>query len=136
MTAVVAWGAKPDTVVAEHEPPRMEFGVRSHDFGDIERKGGDVRHDFEFRNTGGSPLVIVRVVTSCSCVKASYPKRPVDAGQSGVIRITYEPHKAEPGVFNRVVQVYTNAEEPRTLITLKGNSLVEKLPDGKPKNRD
>ena len=56
--------------------------------GDVPRKGGDVTHDFHFRNEGTEPLVVLRVITSCSCVKASFPKRPVTTGGAGVLRIT------------------------------------------------
>ena len=72
----------------------------THDFGDVPRKGGDLVHEFRFTNDGTAPLVILRAMTSCSCLKTSYPKRPVAPGDSGVIRVVYEPHKSEPGVFN------------------------------------
>ena len=64
-----------------------------------------------------------RVITSCSCLKASFPKRPVPPGGQGVIRITYEPHKSEPGVFNKVIQVYSNSVDGRDVITVQGNSI-------------
>ena len=69
---------------------RME--VAGHDFGDVPRKGGDLVREFTFTNDGTAPLVVTRVITSCSCLKASFPKRPVPPGGQGVIRITYEPH--------------------------------------------
>ena len=70
---------------------------------------GDLVREFTFTNDGTAPLVVTRVITSCSCLKASFPKRPVPPGGQGVIRITYEPHKSEPGVFNKVIQVYSNS---------------------------
>ena len=39
-------------------------------------------------------------------------------GGQGVIRITYEPHKSEPGVFNKVIQVYSNSVDGRDVITV------------------
>ena len=65
--------------------------VASHDFGDVPRKGGDLVREFTFTNDGTVPLVVTRVITSCSCLKASYSKRPVAPGESGTISITYEP---------------------------------------------
>lgn len=79
----------------------------TYDFGDVPRKGGDLVREFRFVNDGTAPLVLVRVITSCSCLKASFSKRPVEPADSGVIRITYEPHKSEPGAFNKVIQVYS-----------------------------
>ena len=85
--------------------------------------GGDLVREFTFTNDGTAPLVVTRVITSCSCLKASFPKRPVPPGGQGVIRITYEPHKSEPGVFNKVIQVYSNSVDGRDVITVQGNSI-------------
>ena len=131
--------------------PRKRMEVAGHDFGDVPRKGGDLVREFTFTNDGTAPLVVTRVITSCSCLKASFPKRPVPPGgqgviritlkylqpgkekvisglrrvpaDSGVIRITYEPHKSEPGVFNKVIQVYSNSVDGRDVITVQGNSI-------------
>lgn len=107
----------------EKEAPVLHIDTPSWNFGDVPRKGGDVSHDFVFRNDGGAPLVVLRVVTSCSCVKASFPKRPVAPGESGTIRITYEPHKSEPGTFSKVIQIISNAG--RDVVTVRGTSLDE-----------
>lgn len=74
-------------------------------------------------NDGTKPLVLVRVVTSCSCIRTSFPKRPVAPADSGVIRVVYEPHKSEPGAFNKVIQIYSNSVDGRDLLTVQGNSL-------------
>lgn len=97
-----------------------------HDFGDVQRRGGDLVHDFTIRNEGSAPLVITRVVTSCSCLKAVFSKRPLDPGAEGVIRIVYEPLKSEPGTFHKVIQVYSNSAGGRQVITVQGNSLDPK----------
>ena len=102
----------------------------TYDFGDVPRKGGDLVREFWFVNDGTAPLVLVRVITSCSCLKASFSKRPVEPADSGVIRITYEPHKSEPGAFNKVIQVYSNSVDGRDVITVQGNS-IEGQPRGK-----
>ena len=47
----------------------------------------------------------------------------INDGTQGVIRITYEPHKSEPGVFNKVIQVYSNSVDGRDVITVQGNSI-------------
>ena len=104
----------------------------THDFGDVPRKGGDLVHEFKFVNDGTAPLVIVRVITSCSCLSASFSKRPVAPADSGVIRIVYEPHKSEPGAFNKVIQVYSNSVDGRDVITVQGNS-IDKPERGKVK---
>lgn len=105
---------------------QMTFTTNSYDFGDIARKGGDVECTFEFVNDGDKPLVITRVVTSCSCTKAEYPKKPIPAGAKSTIKIIYEPHKKEPGVFHKVIQIFTNTADKRKIVTVKGNSIDKK----------
>ena len=105
---------------------QMTFTTNSYDFGDIARKGGDVECTFEFVNDGDAPLVITRVVTSCSCTKAEYSKKPIPAGAKSTIKIIYEPHKKEPGVFHKVIQIFTNTADKRKIVTVKGNSIDKK----------
>lgn len=102
---------------------RLVLPVATYDFGDVPRKGGALTRDFVFRNEGSAPLVIVRVLTSCSCFKATFSKRPVAPGGEGVIRVTYEPLKSEPGAFNKVLQIYSNSVTGREVIAVQGNSM-------------
>ena len=95
----------------------------AYDFGDVPRKGGDLVHAFRFRNEGTAPLVITRVQISCSCHKATHPRRPVMPGEEGSIDVIYEPHKSEPGNFNKVIQIFSNDPAGRRLITVQGNSI-------------
>lgn len=109
---------------SRHAEMTFTDGV-SHDFGDVERKGGDLIKVFRFVNSGQEPLVIKKVTKSCSCLTADFSRKPVKAGESGEIRIKYEPHKVEAGKFHKVVQIYTNSSEEVHLVTIHGNS-VEK----------
>ncbi|MEG2366017.1 MAG: DUF1573 domain-containing protein [Alistipes sp.] len=104
----------------------LQIEHATYNFGDVQRFGGNLTRDFKIVNDGTSPLVITRVITSCSCLKASFPKRPVAVGASDVIRVTYEPHKGEPGTFHKVIQVYSNSVDKRHVITVQGNSLDTK----------
>lgn len=105
------------------EGPHLQFEAPSYDFGDVPRKGGDLTHAFRFVNDGTKPLVILRVITSCSCLKASFSKRPVAPADSGVIQIIYQPLKSEPGTFNKVIQIYSNSSGGRDVVTVQGNSI-------------
>lgn len=130
MFAVVAMPALAQTAEPQSATPKkgaqMTFVTNSYDFGDIARKGGDVECTFEFVNDGDTPLVITRVVTSCSCTKAEYSKKPIPAGAKSTIKIVYEPHKKEPGVFHKVIQIFTNTADKRKIVTVKGNSIDTK----------
>ena len=103
--------------------PMMTFDSATHNFGDVERKGGDLVNEFRFVNDGDEPLVIKKITKSCSCTTVNYSRKPVMPGQSGVISIKYEPHKVEEGVFNRVIQIYTNASNKARILAIQGNSI-------------
>lgn len=95
----------------------------SHHFGDVARRGGDLEYELHYTNTGTTPLVLTRVVTSCSCLKVHFQRRPLPPGEKGVIRIVYQPQKSEPGVFNKVIQIYSNARDGRAVFTVQGNAV-------------
>ena len=106
--------------------PRMTFERTSHDFGDVARHGGDLIKEFRFVNDGDAPLVIKKITKSCSCLTVTYSRKPVLPGESAVIKIKYEPHKIEAGIFHRVIQIYTNVSDDVRLITIQGNSVDDK----------
>lgn len=101
----------------------IRFDEELHDFGNINRKGGDLRWTFEYTNDGEEPLVIIRCMTTCTCLKFDYPRRPIAPGETGQINIIYEPHKVEDGNFHRVLQVFSNSVEGRELLFIQGNSI-------------
>ena len=101
----------------------LKLHATSYHFGDVARRGGDLEYELRYTNEGTTPLVVTRVVTSCSCLKAHFQRRPLAPGQEGVIRIVYEPQKSEPGVFNKVIQIYSNARDGRAIFTVQGNAV-------------
>lgn len=114
-------------VMAQSEgSAKMVFERISHDFGDVQRKGGDLIAMFRFVNEGDAPLVVKKIHKSCSCTTVNYSRRPVLPGESGEIKVKYEPHKVEPGKFHRVIQIYTNESSKVKLITIQGNSKDKK----------
>lgn len=105
------------------EDAHLKLDTSTVDFGDVQRRGGDLVREVGFVNDGSSPLVILSVTTSCSCLKAHYSRKPVAPGERGTIKIIYEARKMELGVFHRVMQVRSNSSDGVNLITVQGNSL-------------
>lgn len=73
---------------------------------------------FRFTNTGRMPFIIRDVRTSCGCTKVDWDKRPVKAGESGEIGITFE--SASGGWFSKEVDVYCNVENRVVNLKLYG----------------
>lgn len=110
----------------KYDGAHLAFKLAKHDFGVVDRKGGDLHVRFEYVNDGTEPLVITRIATSCTCIRADYRRRPLEVGESAAIELTYEPHKMEPGMFHKVVQVYSNSVDGMRLLTVSGNSVEKK----------
>ena len=103
--------------------PHFAFETTEYDFGDIAHSLPKVECRFKFKNDGTAPLVITRVLTSCSCVKAEYGKRPIPPGAEGEIVITYEVNKKEAGVFYKVIEIYSNSVDRRNNLIVKGEAI-------------
>lgn len=100
------------SAVAMAGEPGIEFANTSHDFGNIKEDGDPVSCEFEFTNTGDEPLVIISANASCGCTRPEFPKKPIQPGKKGVIKVTYLP-KGRPGEFTKSVRVRTNAKQAK-----------------------
>jgi hypothetical protein len=89
---------------------------QTHDFGKI-IKGTPVTHEFEFTNTGNTPLIIIGVKPSCGCTTPEWTKEPIPAGGTGYIKATY--NAASPGAFNKTITISANVNGP-VVLTIKG----------------
>jgi hypothetical protein len=105
---------------------RLVLERTEHNFGTIDRRGGKVHTEIRLRNEGDIPLVLTRVTTSCTCLRSHFSKRPIPPGGEGVIEVDYEPLKAAPGSFNKVVQILSNSVDGRKVVTIRGVSLETK----------
>lgn len=125
-------GAAP-AVHAQQKKPRIVFEQRVHNFGTIKEDGGKVSHSFSFVNQGGQPLLINKVEASCGCTTPSWTRKPVEPGQSGFVRATFDPRR-RPGHFNKSVVVRSNAINGTVLLRIQGRvtprerSLEERYP--------
>lgn len=107
---------------AQKKAAVIEVKNSVHDFGQIKEADGAVTANFTVSNAGESPLVITRVVTSCGCTSPEWPKEPIAAGDSAVIKVTYDP-KNRPGPFTKPVSVYSNGKQGSLVLNIKGEVL-------------
>lgn len=91
----------------------------SHDFGQIKEADGKVSTTFVIKNIGDAPLVITRVIASCGCTTPEWTKEPIAPGQTGNIKITYDP-KGRPGPFSKTISVYSNGKTGSFILTIRG----------------
>lgn len=94
----------------------------NYDFGVIDYRGGDVHHTFLIENCGDEPLVIERVVTSCTCTKASISRKPLAVGEKREMKVTYEVRKMPIGLFSKSILIFSSCEDDMTRFTITGRS--------------
>ena len=101
------------------QQPVITFEKTDHDFGKINEADGKVTTIFTFKNEGMEPLVLSNVRASCGCTTPKWPRQPIEPGHTGEITVTYNPN-GRPGRFTKTVTITSNATEPTTRVTIKG----------------
>jgi mono/diheme cytochrome c family protein len=108
--------------------PRVEFAETEYDFG-LLIQGTTVQHGFDLRNTGGAPLEIQAVNTSCGCTAAVATDKTLPPGKRSRIDVTYD-SRAKFGDFEKDVRVWTSdPERPLTLLRIRGKVLPSDHPE-------
>jgi hypothetical protein len=74
--------------------------------------------DFEFKNTGNTPVLITHVQPTCGCTATNYTKTEIRPGGKAQVTVTY--NAASKGAFTKSIMVTTNADANPKALTLKG----------------
>lgn len=98
----------------------IRFVEEDHDLGRLQ--SDTVVYDFRFTNTGNQPLVVNKLETSCQCITAEKPSKPVMPQKQGLIRVRYVREKGQSGRFFRSVIVYSNATSQPITLSLSGEN--------------
>lgn len=104
------------------QKPVISFDKESYDFGQIEEANGVVTVDFNYTNTGKTPLVLHNVQASCGCTTPEWTRTPIQPGGKGIIKVTFNPAN-RPGSFSKTITVQSNAEKAVSTLRIVGNVL-------------
>lgn len=99
----------------------IKFDKLTHDFGTFSEASPVVTCTFTFTNTGDKPLIINQAVASCGCTVPEYTKDPVQPGQTGTIKVTYNGTGKFPGHFKKSITVRTNGAVEMTRLYIEGD---------------
>ena len=119
ITAIIAIFITAFSLLADDNGAKISFVEKSHDFGTIKEANGPVSYEFEFKNVGNEPLVILSARASCGCTRPEYPEKPIKPGEKGKIKITYNP-AGRPGEFDRKIKIQTNDKNRRPVLKITG----------------
>ena len=107
-------------VALAQKPAEIKFDKLTHDFGTFSEKDPVVSCTFSFTNVGEVPLVINQAVASCVCTVPEYTKTPIQPGEKGEIKVTYNGTGKFPGHFKKSITVRTNGAVEMTRLYIEG----------------
>src|SRR5690554_2658960 len=96
---------------------KIEFKKETHDYGTIDQYA-DGTCEFTFTNTGNEPLIISNAKGSCGCTVPTWPKKPINPGESGEIEVKYATSRIGP--INKSITITSNATESNKVLRIKG----------------
>ena len=102
------------------KPAEIKFDKLTHNFGTFSEKEPVVNCAFTFTNVGESPLIINQAVASCGCTVPEYTKTPIQPGEKGEIKVTYNGTGKFPGHFKKSITVRTNGAVEMTRLYIEG----------------
>ena len=108
------------SVALAQKPAEIKFDKLTHDFGTFSEKEPVVSCTFSFTNVGESPLIINQAVASCGCTIPEYTKTPIQPGEKGEIKVTYNGTGKFPGHFKKSITVRTNGAVEMTRLYIEG----------------
>ncbi len=97
--------------------PVISFEEDTHDFGKL-TAGEKVTYAFKFKNTGKSVLIISNVSTSCGCTVSSYPKKPIQPGETATVDVSFD-SEGKQGFQSKSITVNTNADPATAYLHIK-----------------
>ena len=98
----------------------IKFDKLTNDFGTFSESSPVVTCTFNFTNVGDKPLIINQAVASCGCTVPEYTKDPVQPGEKGSIKVTYNGTGKFPGHFKKSITVRTNGKVEMTRLYIEG----------------
>ncbi len=98
--------------------PKIKFDEQVFAFGKV-NQGEKVEHQFTFKNTGRSALVIKQAKASCGCTQPSYPFIPIEPGEEGYIGVVFN-SAGRLGQQQAIITIETNASPTTYKLKLEG----------------
>ncbi len=100
---------------------QIKFDKTTHNFGKFSESSPKVSCEFTYTNVGEAPLIINQAVASCGCTVPEYTKTPVQPGQKGKIKVTYNGAGRFPGHFKKSITIRTNGAVEMTRLYIEGD---------------
>lgn len=91
-----------------------------YDFGTVDRiQTPRIAMEFQVRNIGKTPLVIIKCDISCGCLSVDYPSKPIAPGSKSKL-IVFIDTKDQEGEFSKSIFIKSNAQNDVVLVRIVG----------------
>ncbi|NQZ77470.1 MAG: DUF1573 domain-containing protein [Ekhidna sp.] len=97
----------------------LRFEITDHSFGDIAEEGGPAEYTFTFVNNGDNPIKITNVKASCGCTTPGWTREEVMPGDSGFVKVKYNPRN-RPGRFRKSLRLTTTDAASNQTLYISG----------------
>lgn len=94
----------------------LRWSETQWDFGTVREIDGRVEHEFRFYNDGADTVTVTSTRSSCGCTTADYTRGAVAPGDSGMVRVVYDP-SYRPGRFTKHVEVRLGGQRERLAVS-------------------
>lgn len=102
----------------------ITFEKEKHDFGRFSPDKTQLTHSFSFTNEGSRPVKLKDVKTSCGCTTPKWPRKPIEPGGKGHVKVVYDATTSN-GYFRKKVTVVTSNSSVHEL-TIEGEQAPKK----------
>jgi len=102
----------------------IKFKKELIDFGEIE-SGKTVELNFEFENTGDTPLTIKNIETSCGCTTTQLEKKVYKPAEKGVIPVKFFSGGYSGKVTKSITVTSDDPDNPYKRLTLSGTAILK-----------
>ncbi len=109
------------TMSMAQKPAQIKFEKTTHNFGSFSESNPKVTCTFTYTNVGEQPLVVNQAIASCGCTVPEYTKTPVQPGEKGEIKVTYNGAGKFPGHFKKSITIRTNGAVEMTRLYIEGD---------------
>lgn len=109
------------TMTMAQKPAQIKFDKTTHNFGSFSESNPKVTCTFTYTNVGEQPLVVNQAIASCGCTVPEYTKTPVQPGEKGEIKVTYNGAGKFPGHFKKSITIRTNGAVEMTRLYIEGD---------------
>ena len=106
---------------------KIKFQHTTYDFGVFVRDSAILTHNFVFTNTGDAPLIIHQAVASCGCTVPEFTLAPINPGEKGTVKVTYNGKRKRAGKFRKSISIVHNGKHSPVRLYVEGEMFDEEV---------